>query len=163
MKCEVYLSPDGNDNWSGRLAIANATSDDGPLRTLPAAQKAVRQCKARLDEPAEIRVVLRGGVYELDEPWRFHAEDGGFGRTTNRKAKTWPVTWAAYPGETPVISGGRRITGPWTKETVNGQTVYSTIPSAELLENGGFTQLWVNGERRERSRLPKKGDRKSVV
>ncbi len=152
-----YVSPEGNDNWSGGLYAPNAERTDGPLRTLTAAQAAVRKTKERLDKPTEIRVELRGGVYELDEPWRFHAEDGGFGRTTNRKAKTWPVTWAAHPGETPVISGGRRIDGPWTKETVNGKTAYTTAVPAELLEHGDFTQLWVNGERRERPRLPKKG------
>lgn len=152
-----YVSPTGNDNWAGQRPESNPEGTDGPLRSLAAAQKAVRQCKARLDEPAEIRVFLRGGVHQLDEPWRFHAEDGGFGRTTNRRAKPRPVVWSAYPGETPVISGGRSILGPWKKETVNGRTVYTITPPSELLENGGFTQLWVNGERRERPRLPKKG------
>ena len=154
----LYVSPAcGKDNWSGQVPEPTPDGADGPLRTLGAAQKTVRKRKAECTEPTDIRVVLRGGVYELDEPWRFHAEDGGFGRTSNRLAKTWPVSWAAYPGETPVISGGRRIAGPWTQETINGTTVYTTKPPEELLENGGFTQLWVNGERRERPRLPKEG------
>jgi hypothetical protein len=153
----IYVSPAGHDTWSGRLPDANADGTDGPLRSLAAAQTAVRQIKARLQEPAQIRVELRGGRYELDEPWRFHAEDGGFGRKTNRLAQTWPVVWAAYRGEMPVISGGRHIPGPWTRETVNGRTVYTTTPPDELLEDGAFTQLWVNGERRERPRLPKQG------
>jgi hypothetical protein len=96
-----YVSPAGNDDWSGRLHEPNAAQTDGPLRTLTAAQAAVRKLKTKLGEPAEIRVELRAGIHELDEPWRFHAEDGGFGRTSNRLAKTWPVTWAAYHGETP--------------------------------------------------------------
>ncbi len=153
----LYVSPHGHDAWSGRLPDTNATTTDGPLRTLAAAQKAVRTLKAGLAEPADIRVVLRGGLHELDEPWRFHAEDGGFGRTTNRLAQTLPVVWAAYPGEKPVISGGRRLGGPWTRETVNGVAVYACTPPAELLVNGGFTQLWVNGQRRVRPRLPKRG------
>jgi len=47
--------------------------------------------------------------------------------------------------------------GPWTRETVNGRDAYTTTPPAELLKDGGFTQLWVNGERRERPKLPKTG------
>jgi len=153
----IYLSPRGNDAWSGRLPGADANGADGPLRTLAAAQAVVRKIKSRLHEPTEIRVELRGGLYELDEPWRLHGEDGGFGRKSKRLARTWPVVWAAYGDETPVISGGCLIPGPWKRETVNGQTVYTTTPPDELMEDGGFTQLWVNGERRERPRMPKKG------
>jgi len=153
---ELYVSPQGDDANTGRLADPDTPGHDGPLRTLPAAQRAVRRIKAKLASPEEIRVYLRGGIYELDETWRFHAEDSGFSRAINRKAKTWPVTWAAYGEETPVISGGRAIPGPWAQETVNGVTAYSTTPPAELLERG-FTQLWVNGERRHRPRLPKEG------
>ena len=110
---ELYVSPHGNDDWRGAAADPTTDGNDGPLRTLAAAQRAVRRIKATLASPEEIRVNLRGGMYELDETWRFHAEDAGFGREINRKAKTWPVTWAAYGDETPVISGGRRIAGPW--------------------------------------------------
>lgn len=154
---ECYVAVNGNDTWSGRFPSPKADGSDGPLRTLEAAQRAVRRIKAGSQEPVDLRVILRGGVYELDETWRFHAEDSGFGRATNRNAKTRPVAWVAYPGERPVISGGRRIVGPWTFETVNGVGAYVCTPPSELLERGGFTQLWVNGERRERPRLPKKG------
>ena len=154
---DIYVAVDGNDAWSGRLAVANADGSDGPLRTLAGAQAAVRRLKGELTEPREIRVGIRGGVYELEAPWAFGPDDSGFGRTTNIRAQTWPVVWTALAGETPVISGGRRITGPWRRETVNGQTVFTTMPPADLLADGGFTQLWVNGERRLRPRLPKQG------
>ena len=153
---ELYVSPHGNDVWRGAAADPAPDGNDGPLCTLAAAQRAVRRIKATLASPEEIRVNLRGGTYALDETWRFHAEDAGFGREINRKAKTWPVTWAAYGDETPIVSGGRRIEGPWQQETLNGKTVYTATPPAELLERG-FTQLWVNGERRHRPRLPKEG------
>jgi len=154
---ELYVSPDGSDAHTGRCPDPEAPGGAGPLRTLPAAQQAVRRIKAALPEPEAIRVNLRGGRYELEEPLRFHAEDGGLGRTTNRLARTWPVTWAAYGDEVPQITGGCVIPGPWTPETVNGVSAYTTTPPPALLERGAFTQLWVGGERRHRPRLPKAG------
>ncbi|MFW6132827.1 MAG: hypothetical protein ACOC8F_02945, partial [Planctomycetota bacterium] len=153
----IYVSTDGNDDWSGDLPDPNDDRTDGPLRTLEAAQRAVRARRDALSEPAELEVVLRGGLYELDRPWRLTGEDSGFGRQSNRLARTWPIVWSAYEGETPVLSGGRRIDGPWRIETVNGRTAWATEPDASLLADGGFAQLWVNGQRRRRPRLPKEG------
>ena len=44
----LYVSPDGNDQWSGRLAVSQA--NDGPLATLNAARLKVRQLKAASPE-----------------------------------------------------------------------------------------------------------------
>ena len=38
-----YLAPDGNDQWSGRLAQPNAARTDGPFATPQRARDAVRQ------------------------------------------------------------------------------------------------------------------------
>lgn len=154
----VFVSPDGSDTWSGALPERNSAGTDGPLQTLAAAQAWVRKTKAALAKPAELRVVLRGGRYELDEPWRFHSADSGFGRDDTiwpRQARTWPVTWAAYEDETPIISGGRRLAGPWQEGTHKGQRVWTTTLSG----TAPFTQLWVDGKRRRRPRLPKQGVR----
>jgi hypothetical protein len=129
---------------------------DGPLRTLAAAQAAVRRLKAQLDGREEVRVCLRGGRYELSEPLRFTREDAGFGRdntTWPRQARTWPVTWCAYGDERPVVSGGRRIEGSWQETEVNGRTAWA-VPVPDVPP---FSQLWVDGRRRFRSRLPKTG------
>ena len=46
---------------------------------------------------------MRGGTYFLEQPFVLEPQDSG---TPER-----PVVFAAYPGERPVFSGGRRITG----------------------------------------------------
>ncbi|MFW5914963.1 MAG: right-handed parallel beta-helix repeat-containing protein [Planctomycetota bacterium] len=157
---EFYVSKDGCDQWSGRLPEPNAGGDDGPLRTLEAAQRAVRQEKKNLSRRRGIKVYLRGGTYHLDRPLRFAAEDSGFGRDPDswpKWAKTWPVVWQAYEDEDPVLSGGRPIEGPWEEETVNGCRAWTVeLPRVERGE-WNFAQLWVNGERRRRARFPKSG------
>jgi len=161
----VHVSPNGDDAWSGRLSEPNTGRTDGPLRTLEAAQKAVRRLKSGLNEPMEIRVLLRGGTYELAQPWLFTAQDSGFprgGKDLNpnyagRLAQSWPVVWAAYPNETPVISGGRRLTGVWQTELVHGRTAWVTTIPEVAQGRWYFRQLWVNGQRRNRPCLPKKG------
>ncbi|HRR67609.1 MAG TPA: hypothetical protein P5063_08195, partial [Methanomassiliicoccales archaeon] len=39
---EVFVSPQGNDRWSGRLAAPNRSRTDGPFATLERARDAVR-------------------------------------------------------------------------------------------------------------------------
>jgi parallel beta-helix repeat protein len=53
-----------------------------------------------------VTVYLRGGDYFLDAPLVFGPDDSGTAEN--------PVTFAAYPGETPRVSGGRAIDG-WTQ------------------------------------------------
>ncbi len=42
----LYVAPDGNDAWSGRLARPNADRTDGPLASLQGARDAIRHQKA---------------------------------------------------------------------------------------------------------------------
>ena len=139
-----YVSPEGKDSWSGHLPEPNAAGTDGPFATLERARDAVRDLKrsARLTGP--VVVYLRGGRYPVTGPISFGPEDSG------------PVTYTAYPGETPVLDGGRRIEG-WQRTQLRGQTSWV----AELPEVAAgkwyFRSLFVNGQRRPRSRWPKEG------
>ncbi|TLS51289.1 right-handed parallel beta-helix repeat-containing protein [Paenibacillus antri] len=133
-----YVAPFGDDRWSGTLPEPNEGRTDGPFATVARAQAAMRN--ERRD-----RVLLRGGTYRLEEPLRFGPEDGGA-----------PATYASFPGETAVLDGGRRLTG-WRETTLDGLRVWvCDVPEAK---SGAwrFRQLWVNGERRLRPRLPKRG------
>ncbi|MFB3882385.1 MAG: right-handed parallel beta-helix repeat-containing protein [Armatimonadota bacterium] len=156
-KMVLYVSPEGSDGWSGLLAEPDAKGSDGPFRTIARAQREVRQLKAQVPLEQPVRVRLRGGVYFLEEPLKFTAEDsgapGGRGRDAEPEA---PVIYCAFPGERPVVSGGRRLTG-WREEKVNGRTAWAlTIPEVARGE-WYFEQLFVNGSRRKRPRLPKEG------
>ena len=73
---ELYVSPAGRDTWTGTLPEPNARRTDGPLATLKAAQRRVRQLtREGLDRP--VRVWVRGGTYFLSSPLVFGADDGG--------------------------------------------------------------------------------------
>jgi hypothetical protein len=92
----------------------------------------------RREEPTAI------GQYSDAEPLRFGPRDAA------------PITYAAYPGEEPIVDGGRRIEG-WTETTVDGVDVWRT--KVQAVEEGEwyFRSLFVDGERCQRARLPTDG------
>ncbi len=136
----LFVSPDGNDAWSGRLPEATANGTDGPLATLVAARNAVRE----LPKDRTVTVILRGGTYALTETLVFSPEDSG--------SEGHPVVYCAFPGERPTVTGGRSIEG-WRQE---GQLWVADVPQPP----GGwyFAQLFVNGELQTRSREPDTDD-----
>ncbi|NHW00052.1 MAG: right-handed parallel beta-helix repeat-containing protein [Thaumarchaeota archaeon] len=146
----LYVAPDGSDSWSGRTPTPNRFKTDGPLATLRHALEVVRELKRQQDGTLKqpVTVLIRGGTYFLNEPLIFKPEDSG---TLNH-----PVCFAAYPGEKPVVSGGRLLTG-WKQTVVNGRKLWV----AEIPETSGgkwfFRNLWVNGHRCTRARSPNKG------
>ena len=97
----LHVAPGGNDAWSGRLSAPNAAKSDGPLATPAAARDAVRKLRAGGTLKGGATVQLRGGTYYLAEPLVLAPEDSG--------AETAPLVIEAYPGEKPVLSGGRRL------------------------------------------------------
>ncbi len=129
-KPDFYVSPQGNDTWSGKLPAPNAKRTDGPVATLERASIA----------GAGKHVILRGGTYALKAPL-------ALGPASSH------TRFEAYAKERPVISGGRRLTG--FKPAANGLWTV-TIPEVKA-GTWTFRQLWVNGERRRRPRLPKEG------
>ena len=152
---KFYMSSEGNDAWSGKLPEPNAKKTDGPLQSLEGFQRLLRLMKAGksyhpdqrqtgecLSEP--VTVYLRQGIYALKTPLILSAED------------SWPVTFKPYRNEKPVISGGERITG-WKTTTINRKTAW-VVDLPEVAEGKWcFRQLFVNGRRAKRPRLPKKG------
>lgn len=142
----LYVSPQGNDAWSGALAEPNAQKTDGPLETPTAARDAVRRERRNGQGKRPIRVLLRSGVYRLDGPIRFGPEDSATAEA--------PVTFAAYPGEKPILSGGRPIRG-WRQGDGGLWTV--TIPEVKQGQ-WYFRQLFVNGRRATPARTPNQGE-----
>ncbi|MBP2230261.1 parallel beta-helix repeat protein [Azospirillum agricola] len=88
---ESIVSPQGNDQWSGRLADPAPDGRDGPFATPARALE-----EARRGGPNTIR--LRAGTYALTEPLVVGGNLSG-------------LRIAAYLKETPVLSGGERIGG----------------------------------------------------
>ncbi len=145
---DFYISPQGDDDGPGTL--------QKPFRTLQCAREAVRKlksdCSGKIPNGG-VTVWLRGGRYELSEPFILGPQDSG--------AKSSPAVYRAYADEQPVISGGRAIRGwkklaidvPCLPTTAKGKVWVADVPEA----TGGkwpFRQLWANGKRLTRARWP---------
>jgi len=146
IKADFFVSTDGNDKWTGKLPEPNETKTDGPFATITKARDAIRKMKAQNGLTQPITVMIREGTYTLDEPIIFEDQDSG--------TEDCPITYVAYPGEKPTISGGREIKAEW--KTYKEDIMVCSIP--EVKEgNFYFTQLFANGKRQNRARLPHDG------
>ena len=148
----LYVSPEGNDAWSGRLAEPNPAKTDGPFATIAHARDAIRSMQSQGPLTQPVTVYLRGGVYTLSAPLVFLPEDSGTAEC--------PITYAAYPGEKVILSGGRTITG-WQKAAEGGRRIARSFgprkfPASKKVK-WYFHQLFVNGQRRQRARSPNTG------
>lgn len=149
-----YVATNGNDSWSGELAEPNTGRRDGPFLTLQRAQEAIRALNRGGALAKRVTVHIRGGEYDLSQPLVFEPADSGTPQD--------PITYAAYPGETPVISGGKEITG-WKRVTdskllkqAGGELWMARVPEVKQ-GKWYFDQLFVNGQRRLRARTPHEG------
>lgn len=136
----VYVSPVGNDAWSGTRARPGG--GDGPVATLRGARDAVRRLRAQGQARDAVRVVVGGGEYALDTALVLEPRDGGTAAA--------PVVYEAAPGAAPVFTGGRRIVG---FRPGPGGTWTTRVPEAAA-GRWTFEQLWVDGVRGVRARTP---------
>jgi hypothetical protein len=143
---KFYVATGGNDAWSGTVPDPNAKKTDGPFATPARARDAVRALKAAGQLVRPVTVYLRGGTYFLNEPLVLTPDDSG--------AEAAPITWKAYRNEKPVLSGGVRVTG---FKKGNGGRWTAPAPAGIVEGRWKFRQLFVNGRRASRTRLPKQG------
>ena len=146
---DFFVSVQGNDSWSGKLALPNNKKKDGPFASVAKAQEAVRNLVS--NKPGHpVSVMLRGGTYYLPlsstspGTLNFTAADSG--------STTVPITWKNYPNETPVISGGIPVGKnglglTWKK--AGGALWQVQLPA----DRQPFGYFFYNGERRLRSRV----------
>ncbi len=130
---DFYVAPNGSDG--------NPGTKQAPFATLARARDAVRALVGR-GLTKDVTVLVRGGRYELAEPLAFGPEDSG---TAEHR-----ITYAAFPGERPVLSGGRTIRG-W-KELRNDRWVVE-LPEVKAAQ-WRFRQLFADGVRLPRGRFP---------
>lgn len=90
----LYVSPAGRANGTGDAA--------DPLPGLDAARRAARRLRAD-GYDGSLTVYLRGGVYRVETAIVWGPDDS--------PAPGRRIRYAAYPGETPVLSGGVPLSG----------------------------------------------------
>jgi len=126
------VSPVGSDSADGSLGH--------PFRTLERAQAAVRKVNATSD----VTVKLADGLYRLEKPLVFRAEDGG--RNEHH------VSWEAMDGAKPELSGAMRLSGWKVFDAAKG------IYIADVPVGVDTRQLWIDGKlaRMGRVEVPRK-------
>jgi hypothetical protein len=134
----LYVAPGGDDRNSGR-------TPESAFATIARARDEVRAIKRQGPLTSPVTVYLRGGRHAIRDPLVFSPADSGTAAA--------PVTYTAYQGERPVVSGGQIVTG-WTKGA-NG--VWTTVLDDVRTGRWYFNQLYVNGTLRRRARTPNDG------
>jgi hypothetical protein len=140
----IYVSTNGNDQWSGRLSQPNKERTDGPVASLNGARDAIRILKAMGTITKPVRVIVVDGTYTLDEPFILIPNDSG--------TKDCPISYEAAAGAKPVFTGGRVITGFKRGQSGIWQTHIPEVANGKWY----FEQLFVNGRRAVRARTPNK-------
>src|SRR4051794_20023915 len=126
----IYISPSGIDTNPGTL--------DAPIATLAQARDMARTHKAT---GQAVTVYLRAGTYRLQQALQLGPQDSGTAEA--------PITYSAFPGEAAIITGDIAVAGQWTQS--------GNIFSTRLLAGTWFQDLYFNGVRQSRSRLPSTG------
>ena len=137
----LYVAPNGSDAWSGKLA--EPKNNDGPFASIARARDAIRQWKAAqggLKDPVTVRI--RGGRDVLDETISFLPEGS--------RPEQCPISYEAFPGEEPVLCGGRTITG-W--QPYRGEILVASLPEVQT-GKWYFRSLFAAGRRQVRARHP---------
>ena len=133
VQAAFYVSPKGNDKNAGTIQF--------PFATIGRAQKAVAAINQNMS--GDIIVYLRGGKYTATTTINLRNADSG----TNGHN----VIYSNYRNEKPVISCGTVISD-WTQDA---DKIYKTF----IGTNVDFRQLYVNGRREVRARIPNTGYR----
>jgi hypothetical protein len=100
----LFVSPRGNDAWSGLLPEPNAAGSDGPLATPQRALEALRRLRlgGELAE-SSVTVYLREGRYRLTRSLVLTSQDSG--------SPGGEVSVESYPGERAILTGGTVVDG----------------------------------------------------
>jgi sugar lactone lactonase YvrE len=142
-----FVSPSGSNSNAG-TTLATA------LATMGGAQSKIES--QALAGTEAITVALAGGSY--------YSTSLSFNSTTDSGTATYPITYTNYPGQTPILSGGTRLTGNVTFSTSTTgicsgiSNCYTATLSSGYASNSCsstpcyFERLWYNNGVRFRPR-----------
>jgi parallel beta-helix repeat protein len=118
-----FVSPWGNDDWSGRRPDVAADHDDGPFATIERARDAIRADRAQQPAIKFAAIYLRGGRYELKQPLVLTAQDAG-------------IAISAFHNEQPEISGSRSVQAALDRGSGRFEAVLPADPGRDLFIGG---------------------------
>ncbi|MEI6645723.1 MAG: right-handed parallel beta-helix repeat-containing protein [bacterium] len=113
----LYVSPKGQDIWSGTLITPNATKTDGPLATLTGARDTLRRLRNSGKLPDGATVQFQDGRYEQITPVIFKEEDSG--------TASAPIIFTAAPKTLVRITGGVML---WQMKTLTNSNTLQRLP-----------------------------------
>jgi hypothetical protein len=136
-----YVATNGNDQWTGTLAEPNSLGIDGPFATLQKARNTIREQKRNGSKEA-FTVLVRGGIYQLNETFTLGPEDSGTASS--------PTVFKAYDNEQPTLIGSKKVGNfePYREKIFKASLkgLSTMLPS--------FRQLFSDGRRQILARYP---------
>ena len=162
---KLYVSPEGNDNYSGTLMQPNDEKTDGPLATLAGARDVIRKMKDSDEFPrGNIVVEISKGVYKMNTALELDSTDGG----KNERSR---VIYQGQKGNEVRLTGGKYITkwAPVTDEevlgnleaSIRGKILQADLHAAGISDfgspQGSGLELFFNDQPMWISRWPNEG------
>jgi len=138
----LYVAPNGNDQWSGTLSSPNQTMTDGPFATLERARNAIKTLKILGHSHDKFNVRIRGGLYSLNSTFSLGAEDSG--------TVSAPITYKAFKNEKPVLSGAF----PVSNFVSHNGLIYKADLRGTYIALNGMRQLFAGTKRQTLARFP---------
>ncbi len=145
----IYVSPKGNNAWSG-FSLLHVGNEDGPLLTIDAAIEKVYALSLGLENSTvgdctkNFVIWLDDGIYYIEEPIEIGRDIGA------------ALTIKSCNAQKAVVDGGKKIEG-WQPCHVSGKAAWCAKLPASFGAQTEILQLFVNGRRAARPRLPKSG------
>lgn len=162
-----FVSPFGNDEWSGKFSDPVNNKRDGPFRTIEKAKQSIDALSENvLTAGNEIKIFLRRGVYTIAQPLVFSGKAGS--------GKNNLVTFSAYKKENVHLTGGKEIKGfhsitdPVILKKINplyrDKILQADLKSSGITDFGTITnrggpglELFFNGKKMQSARWPNDG------
>ena len=152
---DYYISPQGNDDWSGSLKAANTTQTDGPFQTLERAKQALRGLKKSGAYNDKVTVNITEGTYTLSHTLHFSLMDSGL---PDRE-----IVWQGEQGAKVLVSGGvalnciKQHTNVWECPVPQAAINLQSFDPQRIKGNAPKFELYVNQQKLHLARWPDTG------
>jgi len=157
-----YISPRGNDAWSGQLKAPNASKTDGPFASLDPLRHALKNLKSA----GSVKIYFRSGKYLFTKQVTLSKDD------LSHSIRS--LKFQAFPGDTVYFWGAQKITNfrPVRNQAVlkrlprnvREKIVVANLRAAGITDLGGVTRrgappvlLFYNGQQMPIARFPNNG------